>query len=1020
MLIHIVGLPHNIMVKRHSIIERRQLELFYKANPKNAGVLNHEGFYVVDWAKGVATPDPYSPYDDDGASLYKAELEPTIQREENESIQDYADRLTQQRLEQRSIIEKMYRPDMSLKERAELFQKEIESYSGVNIGDQWLYSMKRDDGSRGYVLMRLDSGNYGNYLYISTLVRPQKLGARSRELPRYIKQDFEGKGFAGDFLSWITAMSDYRQVPVLLRVHPFIPSHLGPFSKEGFYMRKDLEGTSCEVCEYDDWLDEEDMSEEELYQQGLWDSANGTWKYGGKLRLSEISGDSMKYTCELCGNYEYAPWGPTNTREQLMDYYHQFGFQSAKPTKTKDFDFETVVGGLDYRYGNMIHVPMERPKPNLLMRLRLMKKPVIERPKTIMSYKAEYQKGTKGPCWDGYTYVGDTPYSKGSCVKNAETFEAFTIGEKATAKEVYEIASSSQLRGYQKWDYQEYDNPKNDSLLGRIMETPEWELISFNESVLREKPVNFNRYLIGNQGKHFSSNTPIVIQDGEVIDGNHRLASALTHGRDLLAYVPTNQTWWFDDADDIREWNDDLDELLRSSKQKCDCLSEWCFCGEMRAETKPSKIKRCKTCRKEGHNASQCVSENVPFSKGGFWEEYLQSPSYSSTPNKEHRDNPLRFGYQESDLFWDEWGSPYRMKKKWAKNEPYGIAESANFGYGKKGYPYDTGIVKSKPNSPIILSEIMRLGAIEDFSNNLKMAKTTSWGDLKKQLKGKSVVIGEVEYSVPTLKDAFKYLSNETILQIRVVEGEERWNDGLLIISFDYEGERWDFITTPTNATSQPYVEFPIEFKEAFGIQNNIVDAKHMKKYYPHYLRWLKLTDDANLRYCPYGNTEQLYPFDSRLPECVCPLCLKDKNTHMAETKPPKTSKGLIVYPNRMAELIRDGDKQMIVKDKPLDIAGKRYTVVTNRKGYAYIQLGAMQTLSLPKFKALKDKHLITTEERVKYFKGKRRLYAWPVKVLREFDKAYPTNAPLRPQDIAPKLKTYASEERNAEKEIVY
>ena len=37
-------------------------------------------------------------------------------------------------------------------------------------------------------------------------------------------------------------------------------------------------------------------------------------------------------------------------------------------------------------------------------------------------YKAEYKKGTKGPCWDGYTYVGDTPYSKGSCVKNAETF----------------------------------------------------------------------------------------------------------------------------------------------------------------------------------------------------------------------------------------------------------------------------------------------------------------------------------------------------------------------------------------------------------------------------------------------------------------------------------------------------------------------------------------------------------------------------------------------------------------------
>jgi hypothetical protein len=66
-------------------------------------------------------------------------------------------------------------------------------------------------------------------------------------------------------------------------------------------MRKDLEGTSCEVCEYDDWLDYDNYDKEELYQQGLWDYNKGKWKYGGKLRLSEISGDSMKYTCELCG-----------------------------------------------------------------------------------------------------------------------------------------------------------------------------------------------------------------------------------------------------------------------------------------------------------------------------------------------------------------------------------------------------------------------------------------------------------------------------------------------------------------------------------------------------------------------------------------------------------------------------------------------------------------------------------------------------------------------------------------------
>ncbi len=36
---------------------------------------------------------------------------------------------------------------------------------------------------------------------------------------------------------------------------------------------------------------------------------------------------------------------------------------------------------------------------------------------------AEYEKGTQGPCWKGYTYVGPSKYTKGSCVKNAETLQ---------------------------------------------------------------------------------------------------------------------------------------------------------------------------------------------------------------------------------------------------------------------------------------------------------------------------------------------------------------------------------------------------------------------------------------------------------------------------------------------------------------------------------------------------------------------------------------------------------------------
>jgi len=43
--------------------------------------------------------------------------------------------------------------------------------------------------------------------------------------------------------------------------------------------------------------------------------------------------------------------------------------------------------------------------------------------KKVAAYRAEYQKGTQGPCWDGYKYVGPKPYSSGSCVKRAENLD---------------------------------------------------------------------------------------------------------------------------------------------------------------------------------------------------------------------------------------------------------------------------------------------------------------------------------------------------------------------------------------------------------------------------------------------------------------------------------------------------------------------------------------------------------------------------------------------------------------------
>ena len=306
------------------------------------------------------------------------------------------------------------------------------------------------------------------------------------------------------------------------------------------------------------------------------------------------------------------------------------------------------------------------------------------------------------------------------------------------------------------------------------------------------------------------------------------------------------------------------------------------------AETFEAKSRKCGVCRREGHTARQCVSENVPFSKGGFWDEYHLhhriikynqfGQALTETKWSDNRNSPLRFGYQESELHFNEWGKPYMVKEKWTKDEPYAIAEYANFGYANKGY--NAGIVKSGNTkkdgnyyTSIILSEESRIPPIEAYPvEDIKEYDTTTWGDLKKQMKGKSMEIGEMEYSVLTFNDAFKYLPTETILRIRIIK------NALLVISFVYDGEGWDLMVGPSNSPPPPVIDYSIEFKEAFGLQQLKNEQMDNRKYYPHYLRWLKLTDDANLRHCDYGNTEQLYPFDSRLPQCVCPLCLKDES----------------------------------------------------------------------------------------------------------------------------------------------
>ena len=142
--------------------------------------------------------------------------------------------------------------------------------------------------------------------------------------------------------------------------------------------------------------------------------------------------------------------------------------------------------------------------------------------------------------------------------------------------------------------------------------------------------------------------------------------------------------------------------------------------------------------------------------------------------------------------------------------------------------------------------------------------------------------------------------------------------------------------------------------------------------------------------------------------------CVKNADTFNAEGKPPKQAKGLVVDNPDMAAQIRSGDKTMVVWNKPLNIAKKRFILLSNRKAYAYIEVGAMQEITLPKFRKLENQHRISGSERSRLWRGHQRLYAWPVKVLKKFDRLYSTNAPLRPQKVVPRVKTYSAESKLA------
>lgn len=86
----------------------------------------------------------------------------------------------------------------------------------------------------------------------------------------------------------------------------------------------------------------------------------------------------------------------------------------------------------------------------------------------------------------------------------------------------------------------------------------------------------------------------------------------------------------------------------------------------------------------------------------------------------------------------------------------------------------------------------------------------------------------------------------------------------------------------------------------------------------------------------------------------------------------------IIVYPH--GTYIKEGSKKLIIKSIKLkNIAGKPLLLIEQKVALGILYLGEPQEITLAEFRKLRDQHLITKKERIKWWKGKRKLYSYKI-----------------------------------------
>lgn len=105
----------------------------------------------------------------------------------------------------------------------------------------------------------------------------------------------------------------------------------------------------------------------------------------------------------------------------------------------------------------------------------------------------------------------------------------------------------------------------------------------------------------------------------------------------------------------------------------------------------------------------------------------------------------------------------------------------------------------------------------------------------------------------------------------------------------------------------------------------------------------------------------------------------------------------IIVYPH--GSLIINGEKILLVKSRPFTkIINKKLLLIENKLALGYIILTNMYPINKKEFNKLKYKHLITNQERIKWWPNKYEFYAYPIKIIKIFKHPIKVDYPTGPQ----------------------